>query len=41
LLPVLQLQTALIASQEEYIKLKKAQLNNRIDLHLALGGNFE
>jgi len=41
LLPVLQLQTALIASQEEYIKLQKAQLNNRIDLHLALGGNFE
>lgn len=41
LLPVLQLQNALIVSQEELIKLQNAQLNNKINLHLALGGNFE
>jgi len=40
LLPVLQLQNDLIASQEELIKLQNAQLSNRINLHLALGGNF-
>jgi outer membrane protein, multidrug efflux system len=40
LLSVLQLQNAQIASQEELIKLRNAQLANRINLHLALGGNF-
>lgn len=40
LLPVLQLQNALIASQEELIKLQNAQLSNRINLYLTLGGNF-
>jgi outer membrane protein, multidrug efflux system len=40
LLSVLQLQNAQIASQEELIKLRNAQLANRISLHLALGGNF-
>ena len=41
LLSVLQLQTAQIASQAEVIKLRNAQLANRINLHLALGGSFD
>jgi len=41
LLSVLQLQSDQIASQVNLIKLRNAQLANRIDLHLALGGSFE
>ena len=41
LLSVLQLQSDQIASQANLIKLRNAQLANRIDLHLALGGSFE
>jgi outer membrane protein, multidrug efflux system len=41
LLSVLQLQSDQIASQANLIKLRNAQLANRIDLHLALGGGFE
>jgi len=41
LLPVLQLQTDQIATQVELIKARNAQLANRIDLHLALGGSFD
>jgi outer membrane protein TolC len=38
---VLQLQNDQLASQGELIKLNNAQLANRINLHLALGGSFE
>jgi len=41
LLSVLQLQAAQLASQAEVIKLRNAQLANRINLHLALGGSFD
>ena len=41
LLSVLQLQSDQIASQANLIKLRNAQLANRIDLHLALGGSFD
>lgn len=37
LLSVLQLQSDQIASQANLIKLRNAQLANRIELHLALG----
>ena len=40
LLPTLQLQNSLIASQVELIKLQNAQLSNRINLYLTLGANF-
>jgi NodT family efflux transporter outer membrane factor (OMF) lipoprotein len=40
LLSVLQLQTDQIATQAEMIKARNAQLANRINLHLALGGSF-
>ncbi|MEO8353676.1 MAG: RND transporter, partial [Chthoniobacteraceae bacterium] len=40
-LQLLQLQAAQIASQVQVIKLRNAQLANRIDLHLALGGSFD
>ncbi|WP_264563753.1 TolC family protein [Flavobacterium sp. N3904] len=40
LLSVLQLQNALIASQKNLISLQNEQLANRINLHLALGGNY-
>ena len=41
LLSVLQLQTDQIATQVELIKARNAQLANRINLHLALGGSFD
>jgi len=41
LLSVLQLQAGQITSQAELIKLRDAQLANRINLHLALGGSFD
>jgi NodT family efflux transporter outer membrane factor (OMF) lipoprotein len=41
LLSLLQLQEAQIRSQAEVIQLRNAQLANRINLHLALGGSFE
>ena len=41
LLSVLQLQNAQLRSQGEVIQLRNAQLVNRIDLHLAIGGSFE
>ena len=41
MLSVLQLQERLIGAQEELIKLHDAQLANRIELHLALGGSFD
>ena len=41
LLSVLQLQTDQIATQIELIKARNAQLDNRINLHLALGGSFD
>ena len=41
LLSVLQLQEGEISSNREIIKLKNAQLANRIDLHLSLGGSFD
>jgi outer membrane protein TolC len=41
LLSVLQLQNMQIASEAEVIKLRNAQLANRINLHLALGGSFD
>jgi NodT family efflux transporter outer membrane factor (OMF) lipoprotein len=41
LLSVLQLQNDQIASQGNLIKLNNAQLINRINLHLALGGSFD
>lgn len=40
LLSVLQLQQAEIASESALIKLRNARLANRINLHLALGGDF-
>lgn len=40
LLSVLQLQAGQIGSQADLIKLRNAQLANRINLHLALGGSF-
>ena len=40
LLSVLQLQTDQIVTQAELIKARNAQLANRINLHLALGGSF-
>jgi NodT family efflux transporter outer membrane factor (OMF) lipoprotein len=40
LLSALQLQTDQIATQAELIKARNAQLANRINLHLALGGSF-
>jgi len=41
LLSVLQLQAGQIESQANLIKLFNAQLTNRINLHLALGGSFD
>jgi NodT family efflux transporter outer membrane factor (OMF) lipoprotein len=41
LLPVLQLQAAEIGNQADLIRLHNAQLANRINLHLALGGGFD
>jgi outer membrane protein, multidrug efflux system len=41
LLSVLQLQAGQIESQAVLIKLRNAQLANRIDLHLSLGGSFD
>jgi outer membrane protein TolC len=41
LLSVLQLQESQIQSQADLIKLRNAQLANRINLHLALGGSFD
>jgi outer membrane protein TolC len=41
LLSVLQLQEGQIQSQAALIKLRNAQLANRINLHLALGGSFD
>ena len=41
LLSVLQLQAAEIDTQANLIKLRNAQLANRINLHLALGGSFD
>jgi outer membrane protein, multidrug efflux system len=41
LLSVLQLQEGQIQSQADLIKLRDAQLANRINLHLALGGSFD
>jgi NodT family efflux transporter outer membrane factor (OMF) lipoprotein len=40
LLPLLQLQNDLVASEVELIKLQNAQLENRINLHLVLGGTY-
>jgi outer membrane protein, multidrug efflux system len=40
-LSVLQLQQGEVASDGELIKLRNAQLANRINLHLALGGSFD
>ena len=41
LLSVLQLQEGQIQSEADLIKLRDAQLANRINLHLALGGSFD
>ena len=41
LLSVLQLQEGQLQSQADLIKLRNAQLGNRINLHLALGGSFD
>jgi len=41
LLSLLQLQEGLIQSQADLIKLRNAQLANRINLHLALGDSFD
>jgi len=41
MLSLLQLQEGLIQSEAELIKLRNAQLANRINLHLALGGSFD
>ena len=41
MLSVLQLQEAQINSQADLIRLRNAQLANRIQLHLALGGRFD
>jgi outer membrane protein TolC len=40
-LSLLQLQEGEIASQADFIKMRNAQLANRINLHLALGGSFD
>jgi outer membrane protein TolC len=40
LLSVLQLQSYQLGSEKDLIKLRNAQLANRINLHLALGGSF-
>jgi hypothetical protein len=40
-LSLLQLQDGEIASQADFIKVRNAQLANRINLHLALGGSFD
>ena len=40
LLSVLQLQSYQLGSERDLIKLRNAQLANRINLHLALGGSF-
>jgi len=40
-LSVLEIQSRQIASQSDLIKARNAQLANRIDLHLALGGGFD
>jgi outer membrane protein, multidrug efflux system len=41
MLSVLQLQEAQIESQRQLVELRNAQLANRIQLHLALGGGFD
>jgi hypothetical protein len=41
MLTVLILQTAQLAAEADLIKLRNAELANRIDLHLALGGSFD
>jgi outer membrane protein, multidrug efflux system len=41
LLSVLILQNAQLTTQSDVIKLRNAQLANRINLHLALGGSFD
>ena len=41
LLSVLQLQADQIGSAVRVIQLRNAQLANRIELHLALGGSFD
>jgi outer membrane protein TolC len=41
LLTLLIIQSAQLASQSDLVKLQKAQLANRINLHLALGGSFD
>ncbi len=41
MLTVLILQTTQLATQADVIKLRNAELANRIDLHLALGGSFD
>ena len=41
LLSVLQLQEGEIQSQSDLIRLRNAQLANRINLHLAVGGSFD
>ena len=40
-LPMLQVQAEQIASQASVVRLQNAQLSNRINLHLALGGSFD
>jgi NodT family efflux transporter outer membrane factor (OMF) lipoprotein len=41
LLPVLQLQAAQLAVQADLIRVRNARLQNRIQLHLALGGGWD
>jgi len=41
MLSVLQLQEAQLTSEADLVKLRNAQLANRIQLHLALGGSFD
>jgi len=41
LLSVLQLQSYQLETEQQVIELRSAQLANRIDLHLALGGSFD
>jgi multidrug efflux system outer membrane protein len=41
LLSVLQLQRYALATEQQVIELRGAQLSNRIDLHLAVGGSFD
>ncbi|MCZ6668668.1 MAG: TolC family protein, partial [Gammaproteobacteria bacterium] len=40
LLSVLQIQTRVLNSKIELVRIKNARLAQRIDLHLALGGDF-